>query len=139
MKKSLILLMVAAVLTLLVATFPEQARSGVLVKQETLDGVRVVSGGVGQSEREYLQDLDGDFSLKLVFVLKSGSYLSQIPVSVTGQNRIALQTESSGPWMLMELPEGTYTVKATYEGVEKTREISVPSTGMKTEHFSWEK
>lgn len=82
---------------------------------QTDQGVRYISGGVGVDERTALDALSNQFDLRLMFALQgSGEYLAAVRVSITdthGAN--VLTAESQGPWFLVELPSGDYTVDAS--------------------------
>src|SRR5688572_29464440 len=72
---------------------------------KTVGGVRYVSGGVGTDSIDRLNSLAGDFNLKLVFALKSGSYVSDVGVVIAdAKGQTLLDTTSEGPWLLTRLP-----------------------------------
>lgn len=67
------------------------------------------SGGISEEEREEAPD-EGT---KLVFFVKSGSFLADIKVSVKDQSGQELvNTVSPGPWLILNLPDGSYSVVA---------------------------
>jgi len=45
-------------------------------------GIRYVSGGIGKSERQALQGLANDYSLRLAFAVKGGAYLYKVKVTL---------------------------------------------------------
>jgi hypothetical protein len=81
-------------------------------------GVRYVSGGVGESERAELNNQSQQFNLRLLFAMQgSGEYLSAVRVSILdARGGTVLVTESKGPWFLAQLPPGDYTVEASVPG-----------------------
>ena len=67
------------------------------------------SGGVGLEERQ-AAPVEGT---KLVFFVKSGSFLSDVNVTVTDMAGDQLvKTTSRGPWLILDLPDGRYSVRA---------------------------
>jgi len=78
-------------------------------------GIRYVSGGVGESERAELNNQSQQFNLRLLFAMQgSGEYLSAVRVSILdARGGTVLVTESKGPWFLAQLPPGDYTVEAS--------------------------
>jgi hypothetical protein len=53
-----------------------------LEKHRTDRGIEFISGGVGISERNAMEELEKDYNLKLVFAKTNGKYLSGIKVCI---------------------------------------------------------
>lgn len=85
------------------------------------------SGGISEEERE-AAPAEGT---KLVFFVKSGNYLADIKVSVKDQSgREIVNTVSTGPWLVLDLPDGNYSVVAQRSnGDIQSIRISVDSGG----------
>jgi hypothetical protein len=76
-----------------------------------------MTGGIGIAEREAMESHGRDYNLKLSFSEKSGVYLTDIGVVVENQNgEEVLNITTNGPWLYLQLPRGSYTVKSTYNG-----------------------
>ena len=74
------------------------------------DAEIVWMGGISAEERE--QAPSGD--TKFVFFVSTGSFLSGLNVEITGANgEPVLETETTGPWMIVNLAPGVYTIRAT--------------------------
>ncbi|MDT3670980.1 MAG: carboxypeptidase regulatory-like domain-containing protein [Aromatoleum sp.] len=102
------------------------------------EGVRYVTGGVGEGERTAILAIARDFNLKLTFAEKSGDYLSGVKTVITGGNgRKVLELDSEGPLVLAKLPPGKYRVSATANGREQTRDANVAGTGQQSLNFYW--
>lgn len=68
------------------------------------------SGGVSEKERE----MAPTSGTRLVFFVSSGSYLSEIAVTIVDSAGDRLvETITTGPWLILNLPTGTYRVEAT--------------------------
>ena len=101
-------------------------------------GVSYVSGGVGTDSIDHLNSLAGNFNLKLVFALKSGSYVSDVGVVIAdAAGKTLLKTTSEGPWLLTRLPAGNYQVVATFAGNAVKRQIAVGGAKLRTVDFRW--
>lgn len=108
------------------------------IEAREYQGVRYVTGGVGEGERERLLAQARDFNLKLLFAEKSRSYLSDVDVVVTGKDgRTMLQVTSDGPLLLAKLPPGEYRVSATAAGQQQTRNVTVGDQGQASLNFYW--
>ncbi|KON79562.1 carboxypeptidase-like regulatory domain-containing protein [Azoarcus sp. PA01] len=101
-------------------------------------GVRYMTGGVGEEERNQLLASAQDFNLKLVFAEKSGNYLADVNVAIADSTgRKVLEASADGPLMLAQLPPGNYRVTAMANGREQTRNASVTRTGQRSLTFYW--
>ncbi len=98
---------------------PESARPGWLppspLRVHNDQGVRYISGGVGESERAELNAQSGQFNLRLLFAIQgSGEYLSAIQVRILDANDATILTaDSKGPLFLAQLAPGNYAVEVT--------------------------
>lgn len=76
------------------------------------------------------------FDLKLLLVGQSGSYLSDVRITITDQHdKGVLLTSSEGPVLLANLPTGTYTIKAQKNGQALEQKISVTRGKLSTTYF----
>ena len=114
------------------------ASSGDAVVQKTAGGVSYVSGGVGTDSIDRLSALAGDFNLKLVFALNSGSYVSDVGVVIAdAAGKTLLDATSDGPWFLARLPAGNYQIVATFAGRAVKRQVAVGAARLRTVDFRW--
>ncbi len=114
------------------------ANSDDAIVQKTRGGVAYVSGGVGTDSIDQLSSLAGNFNLKLVFALSSGSYVSDVGVVISdASGATLLNTTSDGPWLLARLPMGNYQVVATFAGNAVRRQVAVGTAKLRTVDFRW--
>jgi hypothetical protein len=109
------------------------------VTRGTYDGVRWLSGGVGEVERQAIMEtVAKDYSLKLEFARADGSYLSNVDVIVSDAHGQAVATvTSSGPWLLLDLPAGAYRIRASIERRPSFEHaVNVSGSGMQTVVFN---
>lgn len=99
------------------------------------EGIHYVSGGVGDDERAALRTLAGQYNLKIEFAATQGNYMGDIRVTLKGP--VSLDAVSEGPWFLVRVPAGSYTVTAVSEGRPKTQSVTVGASGQKTLMFRW--
>lgn len=106
----------------------------------TANGIAYVSGGVGLAERAALEKIAKNYNLRLVFATKSGSYLADVRVTVSGpQGKSLFSTTAQGPWLFVKLPAGKYQVSATSGGTPITRTAEVSAKGATTLYFRFPK
>ncbi|MDP2247598.1 MAG: hypothetical protein Q8J65_05660 [Nitrosomonadales bacterium] len=91
--------------------------------------VTYVSGGIGICESQEMRRIAKDYQLELEFVQKTAtaeSFLANIPVEVTDKKgSYVLDTVTKGPFLLAKLPNGRYTVTATFNGETKTQQVLI--------------
>lgn len=102
----------------------------------TATGIPFVSGGVGDDSMAQLIAQEKAFDLKLFLVGQSGSYLSDIRITITdASGKGVLLTTSEGPVLLANLPAGTYNIKAQKNGQTLEQKISVTPDKLQTTYF----
>jgi hypothetical protein len=96
-------------------TGPDWSSPGGSLQIQTDQGIRYVSGGIGEGERAELEALSGQFNLRLLFAMQdSGNYLADVEVRILdSRGATVLSAESRGPWFFAELPPGSYTVEVS--------------------------
>jgi hypothetical protein len=91
--------------------------------------VTYVSGGIGSCESQEMRKIAKEYQLELVFVQKTAtaeSFLANIPVEVIdSKGSYAIDTVTKGPFLLAKMPNGRYTVTATFNGETKTQQVSI--------------
>ncbi len=97
--------------------------------------VACVTGGIGSTEREELQQQAGQYNLWLrTAANKSGAYLADIKVIVRDDKSkvVLLTTTLDGPWLLLNLPEARYEIEAHYhDRVKRTDQVVKKTTDIK--------
>ncbi|MGI4813167.1 MAG: carboxypeptidase regulatory-like domain-containing protein [Janthinobacterium lividum] len=115
----------------------DQAAQGMPETQQQGD-VSFVSGGVGLDESHALRAAAGHWPLSLQFIGPGREYVSDVRVRITdGQGNEVLNTDSHGPYMLVRLHPGHYTIHAKHGDAEQTRTVDVSGAGSAKASFSW--
>ena len=106
--------------------------------QSTL-GVPHISGGIGASEREAMEQVKSQYNLRLLFaVAGSGAYLSNIRVQIQdAAGPILLTTVTIGPWLYANLAPGDYILTVEHAGQAQIRNVTIAATGAVAEAFYW--
>ena len=98
--------------------------------------VTFLSGGVGDDAMAQLVAREQEFDLKLFLVGQSGTYLSDIRITITdARGKGVLLTTSEGPILLANLPTGTYNIKAQKNGHTLEQKINVTAGKLQTTYF----
>jgi hypothetical protein len=97
-----------------------------LVEGRTATGQPYLAGGVGLEESEAMRQHAPAFSLQLVTAARSGAYLAETHVRIVGQGGgVVLDTVLPGPWLLVDLPTGRYTLLVTNNGRTVERRLDI--------------
>jgi len=112
---------------------------GSLVKIQESQGVRYVSGGVGEGERDELNALSGQFNLRLLFAAQgSGDYLADVQVDIMRESgETILSAQSQGPWFFAKLSPGAYRVKASVLNQTQQQTVRVAGSRQSRLNFYW--
>ena len=93
--------------------------------------IAYASGGIGTNERDEMQAMLADYSLKLAFAVEgSGAYLSDVSVTLQRGSETVFQVTDVGPWLLVKLPAGSYRVIALSGDQTTEATIEVPEGGL---------
>jgi hypothetical protein len=100
--------------------------------------VSYTSGGVGLDESKALLGAQNQWPLSLRFTGPTSDYLSGVHVRVTDAHQAeVLNTEAMGPYMLVKLRPGRYTVYAKYKDQEQQRAVTVAGNGKAKVSYHW--
>ncbi|MEZ5667866.1 MAG: hypothetical protein R3F55_10620 [Alphaproteobacteria bacterium] len=82
--------------------------------------------GVGEESRAEADAMQ--HSLKIVFAEPDGHFLADVATVIEdGDGGVLVDVTCPGPWLLVDLPAGTYRIDASFHG--ETRTISVDVAG----------
>ena len=100
--------------------------------------VAYVSGGIGEDELDEIRARERSFNLKLLFAERSGAYLGDVNVVVTKAGGDAVfDVKSVGPFLLINLPAGSYEIRASIDGQVQQRRLSVSAKGRTDAVLRW--
>lgn len=92
-------------------------------------GISYITGGVGEEESTAILTEAKQWPVLLeLSQLENGRgvwiFGSQIKI-LNAQNAVVFDAKAEGPYMLINLTAGDYAIRASYQGVEQKRSISV--------------
>lgn len=119
-----------------------QASAPSLPPVQHAGNVSYVSGGVGLDESQALKQAMPGYPLVLEFAGRTSygnEYLASVPVSIVdAHGKTVLETSAQGPFLLVSLPGGHYTIAASYGDKTEKRSVSVSADGHAREFFLWQ-
>ncbi|MFQ5912067.1 MAG: hypothetical protein ACE5JS_02685 [Nitrospinota bacterium] len=92
------------------------------------DSVSWYSTGVGADTRDVIVR---GFPLKLIFATKKGELAAGVEVTLVKGGKPVFSAKNVGPWLFVDVPAGTYDLRAKADGQEVVRKaIRVPAKGI---------
>jgi len=103
--------------------------------------VSYMSGGIGSQEATAMKAAEKGYNLALEFAKQAkpkNEYLADISVMVKNNSgKTLLDTHSQGPFLLVDMPAGKYTIVADYQGHKLTRTAAVRAQHHERLVFVW--
>lgn len=103
--------------------------------------IQYVTGGIGEAEYVALRQAQCKFPLALEFIRRAADhdvYVADVDVVVIDDRGAGvLAVRSDGPYLLAKLPDGDYTVRATYFGHTLERDVRVAAAASARVAFVW--
>lgn len=102
-----------------------------------------VTGGIGSDETAAFRRVRSKYSLSLNFSASTpegrAAFVSDVQVVIRDQSdsNTVLNITSDGPFCLIQLPAGSYTLHSTYEGVTQTRQITIQDNKNTALDLNW--
>jgi hypothetical protein len=128
-----------AALVALVAGVPAAAAAATAelpVPVQQYESVRYYSAGVGVEERKALPQA---FPLKVVFRTDAGSLLCNADVTIASGGRTVFRGRAEhGPWLIVDVPPGTYDITAVQDGATRTAKgVKIAKGKQRTVVLTW--
>lgn len=100
-----------------------------------------VTGGVGKDEAEAFRAMAPRYALSLEFARANaprGDFLADVDVTVINdRGQPVLDAVAEGPFLLANLPAGTYTVRANSDGRVKSQTVTITPGHNRHLTFAW--
>ena len=118
-----------------------RAQEAPMPQQQLLGDVAYLNGGAGDEEVQYVKQSMKEYSLALAFA-RAGSpraeYVASVSVTIKdAKGATVFELPSVGPYLLVKLPPGKYSVVAIYNDATQTRPVSVGKTVGPLVTFTW--
>lgn len=111
-----------------------------LPPEESEGAIAYMSGGIDSNQALAMQHAASKYSLELEFLLPGDTHEVPAYVPVTIKDTagdLILDRASDGPLMLVQLPDGRYTITAQISGKAETVDVSLAPGQHKTLAFDW--
>lgn len=100
--------------------------AGALPAPQQSGGVSYITGGFGDNQANAFKEAGAKHSVMMVFSETGGAYLADIPVQIKAKGEGAnVDIKAAGPYLLIDLPDGSYTVQASHQGKSQSKDFTV--------------
>lgn len=95
----------------------------------TIKGITFITGGVGLEERTELKKaFKEDYNCRIEIAAKGGKYLNSANVKIQDASGTDILTvDTLGPWLLVQLKDGSYTATIKHKDKTQTLKIEIAS------------
>ena len=97
-------------------------------------GVEVINGGVDLDVANAIKRIQSRYNLALEISGRGGDYYVADNLQVMQGGDVVTEIPQAGPWVLMDVPPGHYTLVGNFGGTEVKRNVVVAKNGTKV---SW--
>lgn len=91
--------------------------------------ITYVTGGVCSEEVNFMKGIAQHFPLEIVLVQQVNGkeiYIADVNVSLqNAQQEEVLYVVTDGPFLFVNLPDGKYTITATYHDIKQTKQVNI--------------
>ncbi|MEO8056910.1 MAG: hypothetical protein ABI671_01200 [Burkholderiales bacterium] len=108
---------------------------GPLPAVRTMNGVSYMNGGAGLENAAYIKSRGSEFPLHILFSGRGGEYGVAQSVTVRNGDREVLTLPNVGPYFMLQVPPGRYSIDATFKGAVEQRSVTV-GTGISTVNWN---
>ncbi len=100
---------------------------------QTQGDVTYLNGGAGDEEVTFIKQSMKDYTMALAFShagTPRAEYVASVSITVKdARGATVFEASSVGPYLLLKLPAGKYSVLASYHDVTQTRPVSAAKAG----------
>jgi hypothetical protein len=124
-----------------VAKSDEEMAAASEPKPADTNEITYVSGGICAEEVNFMKGIARHFPLEVVLVQEHEGreiYIADVSVSLqNAKQKQVLDVVTDGPFIFVNLPDGKYTVTASYHGISQTKSVNIAQKKHSRIVFLW--
>jgi hypothetical protein len=90
-------------------------------------GIEVINGGVDLDQADAIERIQSRYPLAVEISGRGGDYYVADRVQVMQRDEVVAEIPDAGPWLLMDVPPGRYTLVGLFGNTEIKRDVLVPT------------
>jgi hypothetical protein len=113
---------------------PSRSESGMAMSEmavppapQNYSGVEVINGGADLDQADAIERIQSRYPLRVEISGKGGAYYVADRVRVLQRGEVVAEIPDAGPWLLINVPPGRYTLEGDFGGTELRRDVLVPT------------
>jgi hypothetical protein len=95
----------------------------------TYNGIRVINSGADLDQVTAIKHIASQYKLRLEMSDRGGEYRVAERLQLMQRGQVITQVSDAGPWLLLDVPSGPYTLVADFADRQVTRDITVADSG----------
>lgn len=98
---------------------------------QSYGGVSVINGGVDLDQAEAIKRIQSRYPLRVEISGRGGDYYVADRLKLLQGSDVVAEIPDAGPWLLMDVPPGRYTLVGDFGNTEVRRDVTVSNNGAK--------
>lgn len=127
------------VLTCLLTIISLNLNAGVVSIKQSAQGISYITGGISADEVDAIKPYLSQFNLRVIFSEgSSGRSITDVNVNLYDtEGQLVFRLVGAQPQLLLNIPAGTYTILASYNGDKQRHKFSIGSAEHKKIILNW--
>lgn len=107
--------------------------------RKSAQGIPYITGGISADEVDAIKPYLSQFNLRVIFSEgTSGRFITDVNVNLYDtEGKLVFRLVGAQPQVLLNIPTGTYTILASYNGVKQRHKFSIGSDEHKKIILNW--
>lgn len=98
---------------------------------QSYGGIQVINGGVDLDQADAIKRIQSRYPLRVEISGRGGDYYVADRLKVLQRDKVVAEIPDAGPWLLMDVPPGRYTLVGDFGNTEIRRDVVVTTNGAK--------
>ena len=98
---------------------------------QSYGGIQVINGGVDLDQADAIKRIQSRYPLRVQISGRGGNYYVADRLKLMQRGEVVAEIPDAGPWLLMDVPPGRYTLVGDFGQTEVRRDVVVSSGGAK--------
>ena len=111
-----------------------ELETGVPPPPQSYAGIQVINGGVDLDQADAIKRVQSRYNLRVEISGRGGNYYVADNLKLMQGSDVLAEIPQAGPWLLMDVPPGRYTLLGDFGGTTVKRDVVVTQNGTKV---SW--
>jgi hypothetical protein len=98
---------------------------------QSYGGIQVINGGVDLDQADAIKRIQSRYPLRVEISGRGGNYYVADRLRLIQRGEVLAEIPDAGPWLLLDVPPGRYTLAGDFGGTEVRRDVMVSTEGVK--------